>query len=56
MGGKSPIINLDDVALEQAGPFGEAGSFEAITGAIGQAIGANKLGSKLVVEPPGKRA
>lgn len=35
MGGKSPIVNLDDVALEQAGPFGEAGSFEIKTGAYG---------------------
>ncbi|MBT3627844.1 MAG: cupin domain-containing protein [Rhodospirillaceae bacterium] len=56
MNGKSPVINLDDVTLEQAGPFGEAGSFEAKTGAVGQAVGAGKLGSKLVVVPPGKRA
>ncbi|MDA0228606.1 MAG: cupin domain-containing protein [Proteobacteria bacterium] len=56
MSGDSPVINLDEIEMEQCGPFGESGDFEAQMGAIGREIGAQKLGSRLVVVPPGKRA
>ena len=56
MSATSPVINLDDVELEQNGPIGDQGSFEARLRPVDQAIGAQKLGSRLVVVPPGKHA
>jgi len=56
MSGTAPVINLDQLELEQSGPSGEAGSFEARIGLIGQVIGAQNIGSRLVAVPPGKRA
>ena len=48
-----PIANLADVALEMRG---NGQGFVAEVGAIGPAIGAEKLGCSLVVVPPGKKA
>lgn len=48
-----PILNLDQVQLEtqQQGEL-----FEAKLGAIGSRLGAQKLGYRLTVLPPGKKA
>lgn len=48
-----PILNLDQVQLEtqQQGEW-----FEAKLGAIGSRLGAQKLGYRLTVLPPGKKA
>jgi len=48
-----PILNLADVEF-QVQQHGEA--FVAQLGAIGRKLGAQKLGYRLVVVPPGKRA
>ncbi|HQT70470.1 MAG TPA: cupin domain-containing protein [Thiobacillus sp.] len=45
------ILNLKDVALSE---WGDGKHFSAQLGAIGQRIGAQKLGYRLVVLPPGK--
>jgi len=47
------VLNLDEVELTQHG-HGER--FEARLGHIGRRIGARKLGYRLTVVPPGKRA
>lgn len=48
-----PIINLSEIEL-QAHKHGDA--FEAKFGAIGSRIGARKLGYRVTVLPPGKKA
>lgn len=53
MANPPPIANLDDVDLK---PYGEREGFSASLAAIGQQLGATKLGCKLVVLSPGKRA
>ena len=50
---KPPILNLDEVELK---PWQHGERFAAQLGAIGQHIGARKLGARLVVLPPGKAA
>lgn len=47
------VINLDEVELQ---PHGHGTDFEAKLGPIGRRIGARKLGYRLTVVPPGKRA
>jgi uncharacterized cupin superfamily protein len=47
----SHIVNIRDVEFTK---WGNGGRFEARLGAIGQRIGAKKLGYKIVVLPPGK--
>jgi uncharacterized cupin superfamily protein len=48
-----PIVNVDDVALEQH-QHGER--FLARDGSVSDAIGARMLGCSFTVVPPGKRA
>jgi uncharacterized cupin superfamily protein len=48
-----PIINLDDVALEDQA---HGDRFACRDGSVGAAIGARLLGCSLTVVPPGKRA
>ncbi|MSO89372.1 MAG: cupin domain-containing protein [Rhodospirillaceae bacterium] len=48
-----PILNIDDVEYQTMG-HGER--FAARRGAVGQKIGAQKLGYNVTVVPPGKRA
>ncbi len=48
-----PIVNLDDVTLESHG-HGE--NFQASMGAVAARLGMEKLGCRLVVLAPGKRA
>jgi uncharacterized cupin superfamily protein len=50
---KPPLVNLADLTLERRG---NGRGFVADVGAIGPAIGAQKLGCSLVVVPPGKKA
>ena len=52
----APIVNLDEIALDAHGPHGEGGGFEAKFGAVGRKLGARKLGCRLVVVAPGKKA
>ena len=47
------VLNLDEVELA---PHGHGDRFEARLGPIGRRIGARKLGCRLTVVPPGKRA
>jgi uncharacterized cupin superfamily protein len=47
------VINLDEVELQ---PHGHGTDFEAKLGPIGRRVGARKLGYRLTVVPPGKRA
>jgi uncharacterized cupin superfamily protein len=47
------VLNLDEVELQ---PHGHGERFEAQLGAISRRIGARRLGYRLVVVPPGKRA
>ena len=48
-----PIINIDDVELQHS----EAGGkFAADHASVGQLLGAKKLGYRLSIVPPGKRA
>jgi uncharacterized cupin superfamily protein len=56
-----PVINLDEVVIEERAPFfhprgAAAERFASRTGAIGARIGASKLGYNITVVPPGKRA
>ena len=53
MANTPPIANIDEVNLT---PYGEREGFSASLAAIGQRLGAPKLGCKLVVLAPGKRA
>ncbi len=53
MSKQPPIVNLDDVSMESQG-HGE--SFLASIGVVGDRIGMEKLGCRLVVLAPGKRA
>jgi uncharacterized cupin superfamily protein len=48
-----PILNLADLEFF---PWGNGDRYEARLGAIGQRLGAQKLGYNLTVLPPGKRA
>jgi uncharacterized cupin superfamily protein len=50
---QKPIINIDDVALSER-KNGE--SFEAQLGSMAARIGAEKLGCRLTIIPPGKKA
>jgi uncharacterized cupin superfamily protein len=50
---RRPLINLDQVPLQA---HGHGTHFEAHTGSIARQVGARKLGYRLVVVPPGKRA
>jgi uncharacterized cupin superfamily protein len=50
---RPPLANIADVALETRG---NGQGFVAEVAAIGQAIGAEKLGCSLVVVPAGKKA
>jgi hypothetical protein len=50
---QKPIMNLDEIKLETQ-KQGEA--FEAKMGAIGIHLGARKLGYRLTIVPPGKKA
>ena len=47
------VLNLDEVELAS---HGHGDRFEAHLGPIGRRIGARKLGCRLTVVPPGKRA
>lgn len=51
-----PIVNLDDVALEDYGPATADSVFGARLGAVGAEVGSERLGCRLVVLAPGKRA
>ena len=53
MSKQPPIVNLDDVTMESQG-HGE--SFLASIGIVGGRLGMEKLGCRLVVLAPGKRA
>lgn len=48
-----PILNLAEVPLVRQS---HGAGFEAAMGQVGAALGAQKLGSRLTVVPPGKRA
>ena len=48
-----PIVHIDDVPLRRQA---HGHSFDAQLGSIGALIGARKLGYRLIVLPPGKRA
>ena len=50
---KSPILNLADVEYSA---WGNGGAFEAKLGAVAHQLGAKKLGYRVVVLPPGKKA
>lgn len=47
------VINLDELELQ---PHGHGTDFEAKLGPIGRRIGSRRLGYRLTVVPPGKRA
>lgn len=51
-----PIVNLDEIELEGFGPDASNSEFGARLGAVGNALGSEKLGCRLVVLAPGKRA
>ncbi|MDG2043667.1 MAG: cupin domain-containing protein [Maricaulis sp.] len=53
MSAPNPIVNIDDISLEQGG-HGE--KFEYRIGRVGPVIGADQLGCSLTVVRPGKRA
>ena len=53
MANTPPTANIDDMDLT---PYGEREGFSASLAAIGRQLGARKLGCKLVVLAPGKRA
>lgn len=53
MSNPQPILNLADVELEVQQ---HGAAFEAQLGAVGRKLGAKKLGYRLVVVPPGKKA
>jgi uncharacterized cupin superfamily protein len=48
-----PIVNLADLALQ---PQGNGAGFQAQVARISPQVGAEKLGTTLVVVPPGKKA
>lgn len=48
-----PVVNIDEVPLRRQA---HGRSFDARLGSIGALIGARKLGYRLIVLPPGKRA
>jgi hypothetical protein len=50
---KSPILNLADVEYTN---WGIGGAFEAKLGAVANRLGAKKLGYRVVVLLPGKKA
>jgi uncharacterized cupin superfamily protein len=50
---ESPILNLADVEYSD---WGNGGAFEAKLGAVANRLGAKKLGYRVVVLPPGKKA
>jgi len=50
---KPPILNIADLEFR---PWGHGDRFEARIGAIGQRLGAQKLGYNVTEVPPGKRA
>lgn len=50
---RSPIVNIDDVPLQQ---HGHGDAFEAGLGAVGELLCTQKLGCRLTVVPPGKKA
>jgi uncharacterized cupin superfamily protein len=56
-----PVINIDDVAIEERHPFFQprgpaAERFGSRSGSVGTRIGAKLLGYNITVVPPGKRA
>lgn len=53
MSNKAPILNIAEVAFEA---HGHGDKFAAQIGHLGRALGTQKLGCRLVVVPPGKRA
>lgn len=50
---RGPILNVQDV---EYGGWGNGGGFEAQLGAVASRLGARKLGYRVVVLPPGKKA
>jgi uncharacterized cupin superfamily protein len=48
-----PIVNLDELDMRD---HGHGNEFQARLGAIGQRVGAKKMGCMLIEVPPGKRA
>ena len=50
---KSPILNIQDVEYTD---WGKGGAFEAKLGAVASRLGAKKLGYRVVVLPPSKKA
>jgi uncharacterized cupin superfamily protein len=48
-----PILNVQDVEYKE---WGNGGAFEAKLGAVAGRLGAKKLGYRVVVLPPGKKA
>ncbi len=51
--GKSPILNVSEVEYST---WGNGGAFEAKLGPVAERLGARKLGYRVVVLPPGKKA
>jgi uncharacterized cupin superfamily protein len=56
-----PIVNLDEISIEERAPFFQprgaaAERFASRIGAIGSRIGARMLGYNITAVPPGKRA
>lgn len=50
---RAPILNVQDVEYQS---WGNGGDFEARLGAVAARVGAKKLGYRVVVLPPGKKA
>jgi uncharacterized cupin superfamily protein len=50
---KVPVINVEDVALRD---WGHGDAFQARIGSVARAVGAERLGMRLVEVPAGKRA
>ncbi len=50
---RAPILNLNEVEYES---WGNGGGFEAKLGPVAARLGAKKLGYRVVVLPPGKKA
>ena len=50
---RTPVLNLNDVEYES---WGRGSAFEAKLGAMATRLGAKKLGYRVVVLPPGKKA
>jgi len=51
-----PFVNINDIALMAQSPKKPAAGFEARFAAIAAPLGATKLGCRLTVLPPGKKA